>query len=117
MKMSAIAEKLGLSCLTPELKSIGDANVTKGHSSDLLSDVLANAPYGGVLVTLQVHLNVIAVSVHAGLTAVIFSGGRRPEDSVRKKAAEEHIGLYVSADPTFDIAGKLYAMGLRGGSK
>ena len=44
--------------------------VSGGYASDMLSDVLANAPWGGVLVTIQVHMNVIAVSVNAGLAAV-----------------------------------------------
>jgi hypothetical protein len=117
MKMSSVAQELGLKCLTPELKSAGEINVTGGHSSDLLSDVLANAPDRGVLVTLQVHLNVIAVAVHAGLSAIIFSGGRLPEDEVRAKAVEEHLPLYVSEEPTFDVVGRLYGMGLRGGAR
>ena len=115
MKMNIIAEKLDLHCLTPELKSAADVDITKGHSSDLLSDVLANAPDRSVLVTLQLHMNVVAVAVHAGLSAIIFSGGRRPEEPVRGKAIEEGIALYVSNDTTFDIVGKLYALGLHGG--
>ena len=47
MKLSEIAEKLHLECLTPELKSEAEADVTRGYVSDLLSDVLANAPQGG----------------------------------------------------------------------
>jgi hypothetical protein len=60
-------------------------------------------------------MNVVAVAVHAGLSAVIFSGGRRPEESVRGKAVKERIALYTSDDTTFDIVGKLYALGLHGG--
>lgn len=85
-----------------------------GHSSDLMSDVLANAPAGGVLVTIQTHINVIAVSVHAGLTAVIFSSGMMPEERVIKRAVEEGLLLFVSDDSTFNIVGKLYALGIRG---
>ena len=59
------------------------------YASDLLSDVLAHAPEGGVLITLQVHLNVIAVASHAGLRAVIFSCGRMPDDDIIERAAGE----------------------------
>lgn len=92
----------------------GDVEITRGYASDLLSDVLANAPQGGVLVTLQVHLNVIAVASHAGLRAVIFSCGRRPEDDVIERAADEGLALYRSKADTFELAGRLYELGLRG---
>jgi hypothetical protein len=91
-----------------------DADITQGYASDLLSDVLANAPVGGVLVTLQVHLNVIAVASHAGLRAVIFSCGRRPEDDVVSRAADEGLALFASSADTFELVGRLYELGLRG---
>jgi len=114
VKLSEIAEKLKLRHLTPEIRSVDATDVTAGHAADLLSDVLANAPSGGVLVTIQAHLNVIAVSVHAGLAAVIFSSSRNPEEPIRKKAVEEGIHLYLSEEPTFDVVGQLYALGIRG---
>lgn len=114
MKLDDIAKQLALENLTPELRSGGSIDVSGGHASDLLSDVLANAPKGGVLVTIQAHINVVAVSVHAGLAAVIFASGKFPADSVRQKAVEEGIQLYSSKEPTFTIVGRLYALGLRG---
>jgi hypothetical protein len=91
-----------------------DADITRGYASDLLSDVLANAPAGGILVTLQVHLNVIAVAGHAGLRAVIFSSGRRPEAEVIAKAAEEGIALFASPADSFELVGRLHGLGIRG---
>jgi hypothetical protein len=93
-----------------------DPDLTQGYASDLLSDVLANAPSGGVLITLQVHLNVIAVAGHAGLAAVIFSSGRRPDDEVIDRSAQEGIALFSSAEDTFDLVGRLYSLGIRGAS-
>jgi len=114
MKLREIAEKLNFKELTPELFTVESPEVSRGHVSDLLSDVLANAPAGGVLVTLQVHMNVIAVAMHSGLVAVIFSSDRIPDDEVIKKAAEEGIALFVSEESSFDIAGQLYESGVRG---
>lgn len=113
MTLDEIARRLGLENLTPEVAS-GAAEITAGFASDLLSDVLANAPSGGVLVTVQVHLNVVAVAVHADLAAVVFAAGRRPEESVRAKAAAEGIALLASTEPAFEVVGRLYAMGIRG---
>ncbi|NLO27558.1 MAG: serine kinase [Actinobacteria bacterium] len=122
MELHELARLLDLSPLTPTLdqhdaesgQGDGAVDITRGYASDLLSDVLANAPAGGVLVTLQVHLNVIAVASHAGLRAVIFSCGRAPEDDVIEKAAEEGLSLFMSSADTFEIVGRLYELGLRG---
>jgi hypothetical protein len=114
MTLHDIARELHLIELVPPNEVEREAEVTRGYASDLLSDVLAHAPAGGVLVTLQVHLNVIAVAGHAELVAVIFAGDRRPDDEVVAKAVEEGLALYVCTDDTFEIVGRLYALGVKG---
>jgi hypothetical protein len=59
-------------------------------------------------------MNVIAVSLHAEQAGVIFASGRLPDETVRKKAVEENIPLFSCALSTFDVAGRLYGLGLRG---
>ena len=114
MNLNEMGQKLVLENLTPEV-AVDDARpVLYGYATDLLSDVLAHALHGGVLVTVQVHLNVVAVAAHAELAAVVFSSGRRPEEAVRKKAIEEGIVLYATEQPAFDVVGRLYELGLRG---
>jgi hypothetical protein len=114
MNLAELARELKLEDLTPQVRAAPGGQISAGYASDLLSDVLANAPRGGVLVTVQVHLNVVAVAVHAELAAVIFASGRRPEPAVIAKAAEEGVALYVSDQTAFDVVGRLYALGLRG---
>ncbi len=113
MKLQEIVAELGLTELNA---GAGDATaeVTRGYASDLLSDVLAHAPAGGLLVTLQVHLNVVAVAGHADIAAVVFSGGRRPDEDVVAKATEEGLALYGADDDTFEVVGRLYTRGVRG---
>ena len=86
MKLETIARELDLTDLTPALAGAADAEVDRRLRLRPARDVLANAPEGGVLVTLQVHLNVIAVASHAELAAVIFASGRAPDDEVVAKA-------------------------------
>ncbi|HDP36136.1 MAG TPA: serine kinase [Candidatus Hydrogenedentes bacterium] len=114
MNLAAIVNALELENLTPEIDLDTMPDIRCGYASDLLSDVLAHAPRGGVLITVQVHLNVIAVSVHAELAAVIFALGRRPDDATRARAAQEGVCLLASQAPAFEIVGKLYELGLRG---
>lgn len=114
MRLHDIAESLRLECLTPEIESGTPTDLTRGYASDLLSDVLAYAPEGSLLVTVQVHMNVVAVCVHAGVAAVVFASGRTPEELVHQKAAREGIQLFVSTESVFDVVGQLYALGIRG---
>ncbi|MBN1947011.1 MAG: hypothetical protein JW797_15155 [Bradymonadales bacterium] len=115
MKLSEITRALELVNLTPELEATtSEREITLGHVSDLLSDVLGYAPAGGVLVTIQVHLNVIAVAVHSDLAAVIFASDRVPEETVLERSIQEGLPLYSSNRSAFEIVGRLYEMGLRG---
>lgn len=116
MTLQELADTLGLDDLTPEITSGRDAVIERGYASDLLSDVLAHGPAGGILVTLQVHLNVIAVASHAELAAVVFASGRRPDDDVLARAVEEGIVLFSTPADTFDVVGRLYELGVRGRS-
>jgi len=113
MKLGELADRLGWVCLTPEWEA-GAADVSAGYVSDLLSDVIAHAPRGGVLVTVQVHLNVVAVAVHAELVAIVFAMDRQPDETVRRKAVEEGVALYVSKASAFEVVGRLYELGVRG---
>jgi len=117
LRLEEIAKRLGLRNLTPEIELGSTPDVRCGHASDLLSDILANAPKGGVLVTIQTHMNVVAVSVHADLAAVILASGRTPEEPVKVKSVENGIPLFISTEPTFDVVGQLYSLGVRGSAK
>jgi hypothetical protein len=114
MNLAELARTLNLENLAPAVRLSAAENVAAGYASDLLSDVLANAPRRGVLVTVQVHLNVVAVAVHADLAAVIFAAGRRPEPEVVARAAAEGVALLASDETAFDLVGRLYALGIRG---
>lgn len=115
MNLEEIRNKLALQDITPEISNAETTEPTGGYVADLLSEVLAQAPRGGILVTMQIHMNVVAVASHCELSAVIFAADRRPEEKVRQRAIEEGIKLYVSGEQGFDIVGRLYKLGIRGG--
>ncbi len=114
LNISTLVEQMKLENLTPEIDLTALPEIKRGYVSDLLSDVLGNAPAGGILVTVQVHLNVVAVAVHAELTAIIFALGRKPDETTRDRALQERVVLLASEEPAFDIVGKLYALDIRG---
>ncbi len=115
MKLESLVDELGLRNLTPELENELEVDVTSGHVSDMLSDVLAHAPLGGVLVTIQVHINAVAVAVHAGLAAIIFAARREPDEEVRQRSVEENLLLLATDLSSFEIVGRLHALGIKGG--
>lgn len=105
MKLTSLAQALSLNQLI-ELPT--DVEIGDGYASDLLSDVLANAPMGGILITVQVHMNVIAVATHAGLAAIVFSSGRVPDDDVLVKARDEGIALFRPPPTRFKWSAKCF---------
>lgn len=111
MTLGELAEALGL-----EIQAAGDLNreVRAGYVADLLSDVLAHAPPGSIWITLQTHANVAAVAALKEL-AVIVVNGRKPDQDMLERAREHQVTVLCTSLPAFEIAGRLYAMGLRGG--
>ncbi|MCX8009757.1 MAG: serine kinase, partial [Ignavibacteria bacterium] len=48
-----------------------DREVLGGYCGDLLSDVMANCKAGFVWITMQVHLNIVAVATLKEISAII----------------------------------------------
>jgi hypothetical protein len=111
MKLDLIAAKLSLAPAYPDA-DLG-REVTGGYASDLLSDVMGNAREGQLWITLQVHVNTIAVASLKGLAGVVVVGGRKPEEATLARAAAEGVPVLLTALPAFEIAGRLYSLGLR----
>jgi len=55
-----------------------DKKVTGAYCSDLLSDVMAGAEAGSILITILTHENVVAVAALLDLAAVLFTAGKKP---------------------------------------
>ena len=111
MTLREIAESLKLEVKTAAGKL--DGAVTGAYVSDLLSDVIANSKAGEVWVTLQIHENVIAVASLKELAGIILIGGRELSDEVSRKAEAEGIPVMGSRESAFQVAGKLYELGIR----
>ena len=112
MQLERLVDELELAVLCGE--GLLEREVSRGYSSDLMSDVIAHAESGDVWLTMQVHMNVVAVAAMKEAAAVILSGGRKPPEEVIEKAREEKVVLLSSDLPTFEIAGRLYRLGVKG---
>lgn len=89
-----------------------DNEINGGYVSDLLSDVIANAQKGDVWITMQVHVNIVAVALLKELSAIILVNGREPNEDTLKRAKEENIPILISKLPAFQLVGKMFELGV-----
>jgi DRTGG domain. len=87
-----------------------DAQITAAHASDMLSDVMANAPEDSVLITIQNHINTVAVSVLAGVRAIAVCSSRPLPDDMKSAAAREGIALIATPLSQFEASVSLAAL-------
>ncbi|NLJ33554.1 MAG: serine kinase [Firmicutes bacterium] len=111
MRLADIVRELDLKVLAgPALEK----KVAGGYASDLLSIVMANAKENQLWITLQGHQNIIAVAVLVELAGVVIAGGVKPDPETEKKAKEEGINLFTTPLPVYELAGRLYKLGVSG---
>lgn len=104
MKIEKLIEALGCEVIVEG----NDNEVLGGYTSDLLSDVMGNCPEGSVWITIQRHMNVIAVAQLKQIAAILLVNGVQPDSDVIAKAREEGIWLLSSPDNAFQVSGKAY---------
>jgi hypothetical protein len=89
-------------------------DVGGGYASDLLSDVMANAQDADAWITMQRHVNTVAVAQLKNLATIVLVNGRQPEPDMAARAAEHGVAIVTTPLAAFDVAGRLYEAGLRG---
>ena len=94
--------------------SAAERKIQGGYASDLLSDVMGNSREGDVWITLQKHVNVVAVAQLNGLAAIVLVNGRKPEPDTVAKAEEMGIPIVSTPLQAFEAIGILYSSGVHG---
>lgn len=113
MTLAQIVEELGLRVLTRP-RDLAQIMPTCGYASDMLSRVMAHGPReGGLWVTLQSHMNIVAVGAVLGLCAIIVTEGEIPDAETLAKADEMGIVILSTDKPTFWVVGNLWRLGVR----
>jgi hypothetical protein len=104
MKISSLKEILkGKFIVEPA----ADAEFTGAHTSDLLSDVMANASENLALITIQAHKNTVAVCSLLNLPVVIVCSNRPVAQDMIDSATEEGVSIFVTDDNQFEVSVKL----------
>lgn len=113
MNLQKIIETLNLKVLTAadDFTQIEPSN---GYASDLLSCVMVGAKTKGIWITLQAHVNIVAVAALLELSAVIITENAQPDAQTIAKAKEQSVTLLSTPLPSYTIAGRLWEIGLPG---
>ena len=82
--------------------AVGGAAATGVYCGDLLSDIMGHAGEDGALITIQNHLNTIAVCTLVGVEAIVICHGR-PIPPDMKEAAERE-GVAILSSPLSQFA-------------
>lgn len=112
MKLSELTKKLGLTVKAGA--GAPDPDVTACYCGDILSDVMSRAKEGSLWITIHTHNNIVTVAMLQSLAGVILVNNRQPDEDAVRKADEENIVLLSTTLSTYEIAGKIYELGIRG---
>jgi hypothetical protein len=84
-----------------------DAEINYAYCGDLLSDVMGHCGDESALITIQNHLNAIAVCTLAGIEVVVICQNRPVPDDMKTAAEREGIGIVSTPLTQFAAAIKL----------
>ena len=112
MNLRQIIDQLNLTVLT-DPRDFAEITPTGGYSSDLLSCVMAGAKKGHLWITLQAHLNIVAIAALNEVAAIVITENAQPDAASIAKANQQGVILLSTPQPTYEINGKLWEMGIR----
>ncbi len=112
MKVQELIALTGAKNMIPDAAM--DTEVTCGYTCDLLSWVMAHGKAGMAWVTVQTHMNVIAVASLMEMAAVIVPEGIEMEEATLAKAKDEGICVLQSEKTAFELCALMAQAGIPG---
>lgn len=110
MNILNFAEQLKLN---PLFESKKDINIEGVYIGDLLSIVMRKAKQNYVWVTIQTHINIIAVAELLDLSCIIVVEDMEVEQETINKAKELDIPVFKTGESAYEIACRLNSMGIK----
>lgn len=96
-----------------KVNQVGEDNeIEDVYIGDLLSFVMANGKEGALWLTVQRHMNVIAVAQLNDFSGIVFVEDVDPDEDTIEKATELDIPLFICEDDAFTLSRKLIEAGL-----
>jgi len=91
-----------------------DKEVTTAFGADLMSDVLAFAKPGSLLITGLTNPQVVRTADVLDIAGILMVRGKKPTPETIRLAEELGIPILATKYILFESAGRLYAKGIRG---
>ena len=112
MKLSEVKDILEAEVIVGE--DILDLEVHTAFGADLMSDVLAFAKAGSLLLTGLTNTQVIRTANVLDIAAIILVRGKKPSSETITLASELKIPILTTKYILFETAGRLYMKGIVG---
>lgn len=101
MTVRTLVDKLELEILAGE--NALEKEIKGGYVGDLLSFVMAHAKEKNIWITIQGHINTIAVATLVGIAAIVLAEGVDADKEMLKKAEEEDIPILRTTLSGYDF--------------
>jgi len=110
MNCLEFAEKLQL---TPLCEKEGDIEIEGVYLGDLLSIVMAKAKKNYVWITIQTHINIVAIAELLELSCIIVVENMAVDNDTLEKAKELNIPIFKTSESAYQVACRLLDMGIK----
>ena len=91
---------------------IGAIDVEYAYGSDLMSDVLAFARPGSLLLTGLTNVQIMRTAQMLDIPSIVFVRGKTPNEDLLELAREADMPILLTSLSMFEASGRLYAKGL-----
>lgn len=107
MVIEEFAKQLKLNCLFETTK---DINIEGVYIGDLLSIVMSKAKFNYAWVTIQTHINIVAVAELLDLACIIVVEDMEIEQETINKAKELDIPIFKTKESAYEVACRLHSL-------
>ena len=111
MRVKDLVEKIGFRHVAGKMAL--EKELTGVYCCDLLSWVMSHAKQGDAWITVQTHVNVVAIASLLDLGCIIIPEDAEIDEATVNKATDEDIAILSTHLSSFDIFKLLYEQGLR----
>lgn len=108
MKLSVIKERLNFKLLTDT--DLSNIDIKTGLVGDLLSYILSKGSEDTIWLTIQRHINIIAVASSVEIPVIVICDNIIPEQKVIDAAADNEIILLAAEFDAFTASGLVHSL-------
>ena len=110
MTIKDFLDLTGAKLLTESIDT--NREITCGYSCDLLSWVMSHGAAGMAWITVQTHMNAIAVGTLMDMACVIIPEGIAVDQDIVLKADQEGLALIMSEKTAYELCGLMFKSGV-----